>query len=115
MQPGVAPTPLRRRGGHLGRDVEGDRVAGPDQGQRPADMRLGRDVQHARAVTRAAHPGVGDPHHVPHALLQQVVGIGSMPYSGMPGPPLGPALRSTSTLSAVMPSAGSLMVRCIGP
>jgi hypothetical protein len=24
-------------------------------------------------------------------------GIGSMPHSGMPGPPCGPALRSTST------------------
>ncbi len=39
--------------------------------------------------------------------------MGSMPYSGMPGPPLGPEPRSTSTLSAVMPRDGSLMVRCI--
>jgi hypothetical protein len=27
-------------------------------------------------------------------------GIGSMPHSGMPGPPIGPALRSTMTWSA---------------
>ena len=34
-------------------------------------------------------------------------GIGSCPHSGMPGPPFGPAFRSTSTESAVIPSAGS--------
>ncbi len=39
--------------------------------------------------------------------------MGSIPYSGMPGPPSGPEPRSTSTLSAVMPSAGSLMVACM--
>ncbi len=45
--------------------------------------------------------------------LSRWSGIGSIPYSGIPGPPLGPALRSTSTVSAVMPSDGSLMVRCM--
>ena len=39
--------------------------------------------------------------------------MGSMPYSGMPGPPFGPALRSTRTESAVTFSAGSLMLFCI--
>ena len=34
-------------------------------------------------------------------------GIGSMPHSGMPGPPSGPACCSTSTESAVTGSAGS--------
>ena len=37
------------------------------------------------------------------------LGIGSMPHSGMPGAPSGPALRRISTSSAVMPSAGSSM------
>ena len=35
-----------------GRDVEHDLVAGLDERQRPADERLGRDVQHAGAVRR---------------------------------------------------------------
>ncbi len=39
--------------------------------------------------------------------------MGSIPYSGMPGPPRGPEPRSTSTLSAVMSSDGSSMVRCM--
>jgi hypothetical protein len=34
-------------------------------------------------------------------------GTGSMPHSGMPGPPCGPPDFSTSTLSAVTSSAGS--------
>ena len=37
------------------------------------------------------------------------LGMGSMPHSGMPGAPIGPAPRSTSTLSAVTSSAGSSM------
>ena len=37
------------------------------------------------------------------------LGIGSIPYSGMPGPPSGPASRSTSTESAVICSDGSSM------
>ena len=36
-------------------------------------------------------------------------GIGTMPHSGMPGAPFGPTLRSTSTESASMSSAGSSM------
>ncbi len=36
-----------------------------------------------------------------------------MPYSGIPGPPTGPASRSTSTESGVMPSAGASIVACI--
>ena len=55
------------------RDVELDDVAVPDERQRPADERLRRDVQHARAVAGAAHPRVGDAHHVADALLQQLL------------------------------------------
>ena len=36
-------------------------------------------------------------------------GIGTWPHSGMPGPPRGPELRSTSTESALTSSAGSSM------
>ena len=35
-------------------------------------------------------------------FLSSAFGIGSMPHSGMPGPPCGPALRSTRTWSRVM-------------
>ena len=34
-------------------------------------------------------------------------GSGSMPHSGMPGPPCGPACFSTSTLSGVTSRSGS--------
>ena len=37
------------------------------------------------------------------------LGIGSIPYSGMPGPPSGPVFRSTSTDSGVIRSEGSSM------
>ena len=59
---------MRRAG-----DVDRDQVAGPHQRQRPADVRLGRDVQDAGAVAGAAHARVADPHHVAHALLQQLL------------------------------------------
>ena len=36
-------------------------------------------------------------------------GIGSMPHSGIPGAPIGPASCSTSTLSAVTCRSGSSM------
>ena len=52
------------------RDVELDHVAVAHQRERPADVRLGRDVQHAGAVARAAHARVRDAHHVAHALLR---------------------------------------------
>ena len=64
-------------------------------------MRFRRDVQDAGAVARAAHARVRNAQHVAHALLQSFFGIGSMPHSGMPGPPIGPALRSTMTWSGV--------------
>src|SRR6185369_703277 len=44
-------------------DVELDLVAVLDQRERAACGRLGRHVQHHRAVGRAAHPGIGDPNH----------------------------------------------------
>src|SRR6516164_622448 len=39
--------------------------------------------------------------------LTSFVGIGSIPHSGMPGPPCGPALRRISTWSAVTSRSGS--------
>src|SRR2546430_11667097 len=56
------------------RYVELDQVAGADQRERPADEGYRRDVQYASAVARPAHPRIGDPHHVTHALLQQLSG-----------------------------------------
>ena len=53
--------------------VELDEVAVAHERQRPADERLRRHVQHARAVGRAAHARVRDPHHVAHACLQQLL------------------------------------------
>ena len=43
-----------------------------DQRQRAAGRRLRRDVQDHGAVRGAAHPAVADPHHVAHALLEQL-------------------------------------------
>ena len=40
--------------------------------ERAAGGRLGGDVQHDRAVRGAAHPAVADPHHVAHALREQL-------------------------------------------
>ena len=82
-------------------NVQNDLVAALDQRQRPADERLRRDVQHARAVGGAAHAGVGDPDHVADALLAAASwGSGACPTPACPGAPNGPALRSTSTESA---------------
>ena len=55
------------------RHVERDPVAGRHQRERPADRALGRDVQHARAVVRAAHARVGDAHHVAHPLREELL------------------------------------------
>ena len=55
------------------RHVELDQVAVAHERQRAADERLRRDVQHARAVARAAHARVGDAHHVAHALREQLL------------------------------------------
>ena len=49
------------------RHVELDHVAVLDERERAADARLRRDVQHAGAVARAAHPRVRDAHHVANA------------------------------------------------
>src|SRR5437899_1003921 len=54
------------------RRVELDRVAVAHQGDRAARGCFGRSVQDAGTVTRAAHPAVGDPHHVAHAALEQL-------------------------------------------
>ena len=70
-----APAPRRSRAASSRRagDVELDEVAVAHERERAADERLRRDVQHARAVARAAHARVGDAHHVAHALLQQLL------------------------------------------
>src|SRR4029453_11624556 len=54
-----------------GTDVEDDRVAGADQGQRAAGGRLRGDVEDHGAVRGAAHAAVADPDHVADAALQQ--------------------------------------------
>ena len=47
-----------------GFDVEGDAVAGADDGERAADGGLGRDVEDDGAEGGAGHAGVGDADHV---------------------------------------------------
>ena len=51
-------------------DVERDDVAVAHERERTADERLGRHVQHARAVARAAHARIGDAQHVAHAFAR---------------------------------------------
>ena len=53
------------------RHIDTDQVAGFYQRQRPADIGLGRAVQHAGAVARAAHAGIRQAQHVAHTLLHQ--------------------------------------------
>ena len=55
-------------------DVEGDLVAGLDEGEWAAGEGLGRDVEDAGSVGGAGHAGVGDPDHVSDAGLQQLLG-----------------------------------------
>src|ERR1700758_5294852 len=55
-----------------GRNVEGDHVAGLDQGERAADGGLRGDVQHDRAVGGARHAAVTDPDDVLDAALEQL-------------------------------------------
>ena len=45
-------------------DVEGDGIAGLDDGERAADGGFGRDVQDNGAKGGAGHAGVGDANHV---------------------------------------------------
>ena len=52
--------------------VEFDQVTVPDERQRSADRGLGTTVQHDRTVGRAAHPRIGDAHHVHDPLFRQV-------------------------------------------
>ncbi len=54
------------------RHVDGDQVARLDEGQRAAHVGLGRRVQDAGAVARAAHACVRQAQHVAHALLDQL-------------------------------------------
>ena len=63
-------------------------VAGPHQPERPAGGGLRRDMQHHRAVRRAAHPAVADAHHVPHArgAAAWAAAAGSRPRAS-PGTP----------------------------
>src|SRR5215218_6207762 len=55
------------------RDVQLDQVAGADQRQRPPDVALRRDVQHAGAVAGAGHARIGDADHVADPLLQDLL------------------------------------------
>ena len=52
-------------------NIEFDHIAIPDDGKRPAHRRLRRDVKDHRPVSRAAHAGVAQAHHIFHARLQQ--------------------------------------------
>src|SRR5215212_2713309 len=38
------------------RHVQADEISIAHEGERPADVRLRRDVQHTRAIARSAHP-----------------------------------------------------------
>ena len=80
------------------------------QRERAADRRLGRDVQHDGAEGGAAHARVGDAHHVLDALRARASSgsAGSRPRA-CPARRSGPALRSTSTSSAVTSRSGSSM------
>ena len=53
-------------------DIELDHVAVAHEGERAADKRFRRHMQHAGAVRSAAHAGVRDTHHVAHAFLEQL-------------------------------------------
>ena len=60
-------------------------VAVADEGEGAAHERLGRHVEHAGPVARAAHARVGDAHHVAHALGEQLLGDGQHPPLGHAG------------------------------
>ena len=82
--------------------VQLDDVAVADEGQRPADERLGRDVQHAGAVGRAAHARVRDAQHVADALPPAASsGSAACPI------PACPARRSAPRAAARAPSPAS--------
>jgi hypothetical protein len=75
-----------------GADVQRDEVPGLNQSQRAPDERLRGHVQDAGSVAGAAHPSIGDPHHVADALGQQVVRDRQHAVLGHAGPPLGPGV-----------------------
>jgi Sulfotransferase family len=61
----LAPREHARLGRQLAREgVEGDQVAVPQPGERPADGAFRRDVQHHGAIAGSAHPRVADPQQV---------------------------------------------------
>ena len=92
------------------RHVELDQVAVPHERERTADERLRRDVQHARAVARAAHPRVGDRAPCRARLARESSSESAAgPTRACRARPAGPACCSTSTESLVTSSAGSSM------
>ena len=79
-----------------------------DEGERPADERLGRDVQHAGAVGRAAHARVRDAHHVADALPPAASsGSAACPIPACPG------RRSAPRAAARAPSPASRRARIV--
>ena len=65
--------------------VQPDQVTVLHQGQRATSRALRGAVQHHGAVRRAAHPGVGDPHHVGDPSSGQPLGDGDRSRLRHPG------------------------------
>src|SRR5215472_2924288 len=66
-------------------DVELDQVAVLHERKRSSDEGFGRNVQHARAVARAAHACVGNANHVTHALREELLWNRELPPLRHPG------------------------------
>ena len=88
--------------------VEADQVAVLDERERPADGRLRARRAARRRRTRCrscARRRCARGRRRP--ACRSFAGIGRCPHSGIPGPPTGPALRSTITLLASHSRSGS--------
>lgn len=85
--------------------VELDEVPVAHQYQRPTLGSLRRDMQHHCAVRCSAHARIGHPHHVGHALLQELGGKIMLPTSAIPGYPFGPQFFRTITQVSSVSSA----------
>lgn len=65
--------------------VENDFVAVPHESQRTPHRRLGCDVEHHGAERGPAHAAVREPHHIPHAPVEELSGNGQRPGLGHAG------------------------------